>query len=280
MSDTDIKNSELVSKRKEIKDVNPLSFSCVHNLSQLKQKEFTEFIIALWTYTSAGLEGNTLSFGETRAFIEYGITVKNKSFKEHNEIYGHAKAVEFLINVITKKENITHEDLFALHCIVQTEKIVDYYNPVGAYKRENNYANMYDEKLGKIIEHEYPQYYKIPSLMDEWLEKLNAQGKVNLETAVDIFTLFHTSFVSIHPFSDGNGRLSRLCGNIHLLKSGLPPLIIDKNKRVEYINLLYEFQAANPHNFYNKDCQEYRNIYRFMEQEWLTTLNFWNRKHF
>jgi Fic family protein len=48
----------------------------------------------------------------------------------------------------------------------------------------------------------------------------------------------HVSFVRIHPFFDGNGRLARLVANLPVLRCGLPPIIIPRERRKQYIDLL------------------------------------------
>ncbi len=59
------------------------------------------------------------------------------------------------------------------------------------------------------------------------------------------FVRLHLSFVGIHPFWDGNGRIARLVSNLPCLKFGYPPIIIDKDRRYDYITALAEYHLAN-----------------------------------
>ena len=48
----------------------------------------------------------------------------------------------------------------------------------------------------------------------------------------------HIQFERIHPFSDGNGRTGRMLMNYSLLQEGFPPLIIEKETKATYIEIL------------------------------------------
>ena len=50
--------------------------------------------------------------------------------------------------------------------------------------------------------------------------------------------LLHGELVKIHPFVDGNGRVSRLVMNLSLMNSGYVPVIVKKEKRLEYYESL------------------------------------------
>ena len=73
----------------------------------------------------------------------------------------------------------------------------------------------------------FPNYMKLPMLMDEFITWLNcAQGH-----PVEIAAAAHFKLVNIHPFVDGNGRTARLLMNLLLLQEGFPFAIIKKEER-------------------------------------------------
>jgi Fic family protein len=92
----------------------------------------------LWTHTSTAIEGNTLTLGETAFVLEEGLTISGKSLKDHEEVVGHAKAIDLVYDLIRRESQLTEKDLFDLHKTVQTERVVDVYKPVGAWKVEPN----------------------------------------------------------------------------------------------------------------------------------------------
>ncbi len=125
-----------------------------------------------WIYHhSTGIEGNTMSLEDTAFLIQEDLTVAGKSLKEHNEVMGHARAVDLLGELVEKK-HLTEKDLFTLHKAVQTDTVLDIFAPVGAFKVEPNGCYVRHED-GSWEFHTYPSPEKIPFLMKEWLEILN-----------------------------------------------------------------------------------------------------------
>jgi len=94
----------------------------------------------LWTHTSTALEGNSLTLGETAFVLEEGLTVAGKPLRDHQEVFGHAQAIDIVYGLIAA-EQIQKADLFALHRAILTEVILDIYKPVGDWKKEPNYTN-------------------------------------------------------------------------------------------------------------------------------------------
>ena len=91
----------------------------------------------LWTHSSTAIEGNTLTLGETKFVIEEALTVSGKPLKDHQEVVGHARAID-LIYVMVGKAEINDTDLFELHKAIITQAVVDVYKPVGGWKKEPN----------------------------------------------------------------------------------------------------------------------------------------------
>jgi Fic family protein len=193
-----------------------------------------------WTYKSNAIEGNTISLGDTAFIIENGLTVKGKSIVEHNEIIGHARAIDLIYEMI-KKDNINKEDICLLHKAVQTEHIIDSECPIGSYKTQANgrYVKVQNAKYEHYF---YPYPDAMENLMGLWFENFSKLKTLqHFDECVALYTDMHLSFASIHPFFDGNGRLARLVANIPLLKSGYLPLIVDNENRQEYIELLSSY---------------------------------------
>jgi Fic family protein len=198
----------------------------------------------VWTHNSTSLEGNSLTLGETDFILEEGLTIQGKPLKDHNEVYGHAKAIELIYALLNSaSQNITKQDIFNLHETVLTERIRDIEQPVGNWKRQSNFTTYVGED-GKQAWREYPSPAHIDSLMAQWLANLNASLSntyTRSETA-STYADLHLSFVSIHPFFDGNGRMARLLANLPVLKSGFPPIVVPEQDRYQYKLVLSNYQ--------------------------------------
>ena len=200
-----------------------------------------------WTHSSTAIEGNTLSLPDTMFVLEEGLTVAGKPIKDHQEVIGHARAIDILYRSL--QHPLTREDLFALHMAVQTEKVSDIYKPDGAWKVEENGTYAMDNNGQRtFIAFSAPD--DVSHLMAELVDYVNSINpeQVSIDDAHEYYGIIHAGFTSIHPFWDGNGRMARLIANIPLLKAGLPPITIATAARQEYIAILnaYQLETGTP----------------------------------
>ncbi|WLR42567.1 Fic family protein [Bacillus carboniphilus] len=211
----------LTQLKDEIEKKRPIAPSKMKLISQKFQEE--------WTYHSNALEGNTLSLGETAFFLREGLTIKGKTLREHQEVTNHAEAIDYL-NEVIKDRDITEGLIKDLHAIIFLGIKDDKGKLIkgGGYKKEDNFAITLTGDIKK-----YTPSVEVPTEMEKvitWYEK----NKTVLHPA-ELASIFHHKLVSIHPFQDGNGRVSRLCMNLILMKYGYPPAIIRKEERQEYL---------------------------------------------
>lgn len=200
----------------------------------------------LWTHSSTSIEGNTLTLGETAFVLQEGLTISGKPLKDHEEVVGHAKAIDLLYEFLQAGREFSEADLFALHRAVQTEVVVDVYKPVGGWKKEpNSTVGVID---GKQVIFDYAPPSDVPGLMESWFDLYRIFDKDiqpgDTQSALTAYVQLHVAFVRIHPFFDGNGRMARLVANLPVLKSGFPPILIPRERRKEYIDLLSEYHFA------------------------------------
>ena len=82
--------------------------------------------------------------------------------------------------------------------------------------------------------------------------------------------LLHGEFVKIHPFIDGNGRTSRLCLNFELMKNGYTPIIIKKENRAKYYEVLDHAHTTMDYSSFLKFVSD---LVVESEELWLTLLD-------
>ena len=88
-----------------------------------------------------------------------------------------------------------------------------------------------------VGDHIPPAADYIDQLMQRFLLWLNSNEAMTMHP-VRLAALAHYKLVYIHPFVDGNGRTSRLLMNLILMQHGFPPVIIRKQDRLQYYQLL------------------------------------------
>lgn len=213
----------LTYKKQKLDSFRPLPQELISNLEEWFNVELT--------YTSNAIEGNTLTRAETAMVVEKGITVQGKSLKEHLEATNHTEALAYIKTLIgTKRENINEATIREINRIILS-------------KIEEHNGGIYRTQAARIKGSAtiLPNPAKIPELMSHFAEWL--QGD-NSDHIVKIAADAHYKLVSIHPFSDGNGRTSRLLMNLILIQAGFPPAIIRKEDRIAYINSLEKAQTG------------------------------------
>lgn len=112
----------------------------------------------------------------------------------------------------------------------------------GNYKDQDTKIVRFDDS-----EHHPPKTYEINHVMQEFANWLSQIPTRNYRTGLPILraAAAHAWLAYIHPFVDGNGRVSRLIANVILARAGLPPLILrNKNDRYRYITALGHSDSA------------------------------------
>ncbi len=192
-----------------------------------------------WNYNSNAIEGNQLSYGETVAFLNFGLTAKGKPFKDHLDIKGHNEAIGFMLQLIKENRPLSESDIKDLHKIILVEP---YYSTtfspegiefqkeikVGQYKTSPNHVKTVSGDI-----HYYTNPEEVAFEMNNLLEWYRNAEEKKLHPVV-MSAIFHHKFTSIHPFDDGNGRLARILSNFILLKHHYPVIVIKNKDKIQY----------------------------------------------
>jgi Fic family protein len=203
-----------------------------------------------WNYHSNHIEGNSLTYGETKALILFGITAQGKPLKDHFEISGHDEAIKWIMDIIKQDRPLTENFIRELHQLILKEPYeVDAITPdgnptkkiikIGQYKTTANHVKTI---TGEIFRFATPE--ETPALMTDLLEWYRAQTNKEDFNPVLVASEFHYKFIRIHPFDDGNGRTARIIMNFILLQNGFPPVIIKTDDKSNYFSVLRQADAG------------------------------------
>lgn len=186
-------------------------------------KSLRDAINLEWTYNSNSIEGNTLTLKETKVVLE-GITIGGKSIREHLEVINHESAILYLECLVEYENDITEWNIKSLHQLI-LKGIDD--NNAGKYRTGNVFISG--------ASHIPPEHIRVPELMEKLI--INYEKWQEYHPIIRS-ALLHGELVKIHPFIDGNGRTARLVMNMDLMKSGYVPVIIKKESRLKYYEVL------------------------------------------
>lgn len=240
-----IKIQQIDSIKKQIESLIPFN--------QKNSDTFWKKIKLEFNFNSNHLEGNTLTYGETKLLLFFGKISGNHEIREIDEMKAHDVAFE-LIKEWTKNNlrTINESEIRKLNEIILVKpfykegitesgqktqkKIIP-----GKYKEFPNHVLLANGQIFKYAEPNEVSF-KMKELID-WYRDSNDLHPI--EKAA----LLHYYFVLIHPFDDGNGRISRLLMNYHLIKEGYAPVIIKSSDKKNYLFALNQADAGNIEKF-------------------------------
>ncbi|WP_234123670.1 Fic family protein [Clostridium hydrogenum] len=227
---------EIDEKKKILDSKRPFNDTCVKNLKQYFDVEFT--------YNSNAIEGNTLTITETKVILEDGITIgKGKTLKEHLEVINHKEAIDYIEDIVNKNIDINQNVIKNLHYIIL--KSINNEN-AGKYRNVN--------VLISGSNHRPPEHFLVPQQMEE-LITWYAKNKNKIHP-IELAAEFHHKFTFIHPFIDGNGRCGRLLMNLILMRNGYPMTVIRMEDRNEYMAALEKASMKNKLDDFIKIIEE------------------------
>ncbi len=206
-------------------------------LKMLKKSATIESIAS-----STRIEGVQLTDAQVETLLS---KVRKKSFKsrDEEEVVGYSDAMDFILESFEDLK-ITENHIKQLHAILLKHSSKDIRHR-GEYKKLDNHVVAIDAKgkeIGVIFKTATP--FKTPMKMADLIEWTNKAFELKEIHPLIITGIFIVVFLAIHPFQDGNGRISRILTNLLLLKLGYSYIqysslesIIEDNKDAYYKNL-------------------------------------------
>lgn len=206
-------------------------------LSQLKHVATIESI-----GSSTRIEGAKLSDQEVEALLS---NIKSHQFtsRDEEEVAGYADAMELIFNSY-EEITLTENHIKQLHTELLKFSSKDVRHK-GEYKTIPNTVEAFDvngESLGVVFETATP--FETPRKMKDLVQWTQENLETHHMHPLLVIAVYIVHFLAIHPFQDGNGRLSRILTTLLLLRSGYQYVpysslesIVEENKDQYYLAL-------------------------------------------
>jgi Fic family protein len=212
-------------KKEQIIRIEKLKRDYLKKIGSLSKEEFERFENSFFTeltYNSNAIEGSSLSLEETSLVVNENLAPKGKTTREIYEAKNHIKTLNFINSY---KGELDERFILKLHSLI-LENISE------------RFAGKYRESNVKIFgsDAKFPDSDRVPQLVKNLIYWYN--NNKNKCHQFELAIIFSMKFVSIHPFVDGNGRVSRLVMNFILKKKGYPWINVYNKLRAEYLSVV------------------------------------------
>jgi Fic family protein len=192
--------------------------------------------------SSTRIEGSKLSDRDVERLLT-NLQIKSFATRDEQEVAGYAELMDLVFNS-WRDIPLTENHIKQLHQILLQYSEKDYWHR-GNYKTNSNSVAAFDEEgvqIGIVFETATP--FDTPRLMAELVEWTRQEIEKGQLHRLLIIAVFVVVFLEIHPFQDGNGRLSRALTTLLLLEAGYAYVpysslesVVEHNKEAYYLAL-------------------------------------------
>ncbi len=228
-------------------DVNPVTSELLNDIHETAEKinelrplsadliaSIQRDLVAERVYSSNAIEGNTYTLGETIEILKTGYIEMGKK-REATEVINLGHAIDFVeSNLLDAPAPFTEKNLLDLHGILL--KGID-----------NSVAGRFRDRRVMILGAKFqpPSEREVPDLIAKFLEQLRSANGADKVDPILLASWAHWCIARIHPFADGNGRVSRLWQDLVLFRNRLTCSIIPPESKQEYLESLKAADAGD-----------------------------------
>lgn len=209
-----------------------------------EQIDYQKFYLYSIITHSTAIEGSTVTEIENQLLFDEGITAKGKPMVEQLMNLDLKRAYEQSIRWAREHKPFTVEMLKNLSALVMRNTGSHYSTLMGEFDSSKGDLRLVGVTAG-AGGRSYMDYRKVPMKLEELCNHINQRREALIKSpnAIDAYLLSfdsHNILVTIHPWVDGNGRMSRLIMNHLQFEFGLVPAKIIKEDKAQYIEALNE----------------------------------------
>jgi Fic family protein len=211
-----------------------------------QQIDYAKFYLYSIITHSTAIEGSTVTEVENRLLFDEGIGAQKPLIEQMMNLDLKA-AYEQSIVYAREHTDYSVELLCGLSALVMKNTGSEYNTMLGNFSAAKGELRLLNVSAG-IGGRSYLSYQKVPSSLQEFCQWLNKERKSlnisDIEAIYDLSFEAHYRLVNIHPWADGNGRMSRLVMNMIQYEYAVVPSIVKKEKRKQYISSLEQSEEA------------------------------------
>lgn len=194
---------------------------------------------------STAIEGSTLTLEENTVMFDDGIVPAGKPLIEQLMNLDLKKAYDVAHEVAEGRTPVTSALLRAMSAVVMRNTGALYHTPNGAYDEARGDLRLQNVSAGRGG-CSYLSWEKVPERFAEycqWLQgRLENVGELGKVGVYELSFEAHYRLVTIHPWSDGNGRMARLVMNLVQVEGGVVPTYVRSQRKAEYLATLRSSQ--------------------------------------
>lgn len=219
----------------------------LNNLIKIKEKylhltkddtfDFDKFNQFAIVHHSNSIEGSTLTKEETFILLNDSLTPKNKPLEHTFMAIDHFDALKYILELANLKKEISVETLKEISAKVMKNTGSKISSIAGDFDSSKGDFRKVTVRAGTST---FMDYNKIPKRILDLVIFINKEVK-KVTTFKSIYNLafdIHFQLVSIHPFADGNGRISRLLMNYIQAYFKQPLTVVFKENKSDYYQAL------------------------------------------
>lgn len=211
--------------------------------------DWEKFNLYSIVHHSTSIEGASLTEEETQLFLDEGLTAKGKPFEHHNMQKDHLDALFFVLESARQKTSVSATFIRDIAALVMKNTGSVYNTIAGTFDSGKGDFRLMNVHAGNT---RFVDFTKVPNLINLFCNELSEIMPKIENTKDALITSFdaHFNLVSIHPFVDGNGRVSRLLMNYIQHYHNLPLSIVFKEDKADYYKALTETRANEDMNYF------------------------------